>query len=404
MITAKVPFHISDGQTLRVINLAKAYKKNGHTVSLFIVKSGNVDKKQVEEVKKGDLFEKIYVNEGINRSYSGRIIGLFNYSVKNYIKINYSDYAEDLNNKLDDIIRREKITGLHIFSSLLGLMFIDSHKNSIVDLCDSYGYNFKLEIATSNFYKSIKYRFLKNRMDRQEKYLISHYLWSAVVSEVDREYLIQMHGNANKIVAIPNGIDADFFNPVKAKDYSNKDSSMLFIGNLDFPPNADAVKYLIDEIMPGILKKHPNTTLFIVGKGSNFIVGKGSKIKEYNTLNGKIVFTGFVEDIVEYYASNIIFIAPMRKGGGIKNKILEAMAMENCVITTDIASGAFNSQVEKNLIVCKDTDDIVNESIYYLNNINSAILNGKKNRELVLKYYSWNTASLKYIDLFEKKL
>jgi glycosyltransferase involved in cell wall biosynthesis len=396
MITAKVPFPIADGQTLRVINLAKAYKKNGHTVSLFIVKSGDVNKKDVEEVKKESLFDKIYVNEGINRSYSGRILGLIKYSVKNYIKMNYPNNAEDLNNKLGDIIRHEKITGLHIFSPLLGLMFIDAHKNSIFDLCDSYGLNFKLEIETSNFFKGIIYRFLKNRRDRQEKYLTSHYLSSVVVSEVDRKYLIQMHGNANKIVAIPNGIDADFYNPVKAKEISKKDSSMLFIGNLDFPPNADAVKYLIDEIMPGILKKRPNTTLFIVGKGS--------KTKEYNTLNGKIVFTGFVDDIVEYYASNIIFIAPMRKGGGIKNKILEAMAMENCVITTNIASGAFNSQVEKNLIVCKDTDDIVNESIYYLNNINSAILNGKKNRELVLKYYSWNTAGMKYIGLFEKQL
>jgi glycosyltransferase involved in cell wall biosynthesis len=396
MITAKVPFHISDGQTLRVINLAKAYKKNGHTVSLFIVKSGDIDKKQVEEVKIRGLFEKIYVNEGINRSYIGRILDFLNFSVKNYIKINYPSNTKDLNDTLDDIIQREKTTGLHIFSPLLGLMFIDSHKNSIIDLCDSYGFYFNREIETSNFFKGIKSRFLKNRMDRQEKYLISHYLWSVVVSEVDREYLVQMHGNANKIVAIPNGIDADFFNPLNADKFSNKNPSMLFIGNLFFPPNADAVKYLINEIMPGILKKRPNTTLYIVGKGL--------KAKDFNTLNGKIIFTGFVDDIVEYYASNILFIAPLRKGGGIKNKILEAMAMENCVITTDIASAAFNSEVEKNLIVCKNTDEIVNESIHYLNNINSAILNGKKNRELVLKYYSWNTAGMKYIGLFGKHL
>ena len=50
-----------------------------------------------------------------------------------------------------------------------------------------------------------------------------------------------------------------------------------------------------------------------------------------------IEVTGRVPDVRPYYEFSIVFVSPLRFGAGIKNKVLEAMAMETPIIATPLS-------------------------------------------------------------------
>ncbi|MBT4636301.1 MAG: glycosyltransferase family 4 protein [Candidatus Marinimicrobia bacterium] len=103
--------------------------------------------------------------------------------------------------------------------------------------------------------------------------------------------------------------------------------SLCFLGSFNREPNVQAVQILIREIFPKLTKQ---AKLNIVGKGlSNSLI---------NEINGtdRVNYLGFVEDIDSFLASQMIMVAPIKIGSGLKMKIPHALACGTAVITTDV--------------------------------------------------------------------
>ncbi|MBR4492132.1 MAG: glycosyltransferase, partial [Bacteroidales bacterium] len=71
--------------------------------------------------------------------------------------------------------------------------------------------------------------------------------------------------------------------------------------------------------------------------------------------NKQVTVTGWVDDMREYYAKSRIFIAPMRLGTGLQNKLLEAMSMGIPCITSPLAATPLNAQANQEILVCNST-------------------------------------------------
>lgn len=105
--------------------------------------------------------------------------------------------------------------------------------------------------------------------------------------------------------------------------------NLLFFGNFIHPPNVDAARRLIQAIFPAVQTCLPAVKLFIVGDNAP------DEIKIMSTEN--IVVTGRVQDVVPYLDQASLFVAPLYQGGGIRIKVLEALAAGKAIVTTPLA-------------------------------------------------------------------
>ena len=114
-------------------------------------------------------------------------------------------------------------------------------------------------------------------------------------------------------------------------------SGIAFVGNYAHQPNIDAAAWLCSEIMPQVLKTHPDVVLTLAGADPPLAVRR---------LAGEnIEVPGYVDDIDSLLDSSRVFVAPLRYGAGIKGKILRALAVGIPVVTTPIgAEGIFEDR------------------------------------------------------------
>ena len=157
-----------------------------------------------------------------------------------------------------------------------------------------------------------------------------------IISAPDRDVI--PHRRSSEIVVLPNGIDTDFFKPIDIP----KNYDVVFCGNMNYPPNVDAAKHLVKDIMPKVWEKHPEARVLISG------TNPAGEVKRL--ANERVTVTGRVEDIRRSYAQSKAFVAPMRMGSGMQNKLLEAMAMGLPCVTSKLAADALGTETGKHLL------------------------------------------------------
>jgi len=134
---------------------------------------------------------------------------------------------------------------------------------------------------------------------------------------------------------------------------SGDEKILLFNGLLDYKPNLDALSIILKEINPLLLqKKDFNYKIIVCGKR---LPSELNDLKEYAAKN--IIYAGFVEDIETYFKGADLFLNPVQSGGGIKTKMVEAIAFGTTVVTTETgAMGIYRNICGKKLIVVPDND------------------------------------------------
>src|SRR5262249_35820500 len=125
------------------------------------------------------------------------------------------------------------------------------------------------------------------------------------------------------VLIIGNGVDA----PEVLHNKPPAHPVIVFLGFLEYPPNRDAIQFFGDEVWPRLLEPFPEARFEIFGKGPPVAL---RSMKNVN-------FRGYIDDLALAYNTASVFVAPIRAGGGIKNKVLEAMAHGVPVVATSLA-------------------------------------------------------------------
>lgn len=225
------------------------------------------------------------------------------------------------------------------------------------------------------------------RLKRYEHFIFDSFDHLTIISEQDRDLIV--HADNKKIDIIRNGVDQDFFKP---KPEMEKEIDLLFTGNMSYPPNVDTAEFLANELMPRLLKKKPKLKLVLAGANPSSRV-RALKSKQ-------IEVTGWVDDIRDSYAKAKVFVAPLRIGSGLQNKLLEAMAMEIPCITSALANNALGAIDGESILIAKDLDDLENKVIELLEEEDKARELAKKGYEFVSRNYNWESSTAKLEALF----
>ena len=199
------------------------------------------------------------------------------------------------------------------------------------------------------------------------------------VTDQDR-LLLEWLTNSHNISYFPHAVDI----PQQAPQYSQREShSLLFVGSYSHSPNTDAAIWLCRDIFPLVQKIYPGSTLYIVG--SNPPEG----LREFGRLNAKIKIPGFVESVDEYLQRCAVFIAPLRIGGGVKNKILFAMAQSIPVVSTKVGIEGIDGIEPGAVLIGNSEQKLVDHIFHLFENPGLADETGKRGKEIVREWYSW---------------
>lgn len=213
-----------------------------------------------------------------------------------------------------------------------------------------------------------------------------------VCSEIDAGHLSARFGiSPGKIWIVPNGINLPEIRQEHSRETlpaALRDKTfVLFLGKTNYPPNAEAIRVIVDELAPRARAQNRDFVFVIVG---------GPQMPDYSRVNQGIAFTGFVEDLQPWLQHASACIAPLLSGSGTRLKILEYAAHAKPIIATRVAAEGLNFVDGKEITLADDWDDFVRAVC--------AIVDGKLDQKTmanlayqkVVAEYQWQAIAASY--------
>ncbi|MEZ6096157.1 MAG: glycosyltransferase [Pirellulaceae bacterium] len=117
-----------------------------------------------------------------------------------------------------------------------------------------------------------------------------------------------------------NGVDDLFFEIPLQREAK----TITFVGRLE-GEYLRRVKWILDEVWPALKRSNPEIQLTVAGKTAD-----ADLIRRFKSLG--IQHREFVENPAELYSQQAVLIAPIFKGYGLINKVVQAMAAGTLVV------------------------------------------------------------------------
>jgi polysaccharide biosynthesis protein PslH len=155
-------------------------------------------------------------------------------------------------------------------------------------------------------------------------------------------------------------------------------NSVGFIGSLDFRPNQEAVEWIIAELWPRVIARVAEARLSIAGSG----------VPEWlrRRMTG-VDFRGTVDDATAFMNSMSVMIAPLFAGGGMRIKVLEAMALGKPVVATTLGAGGLDVEHGRDILIADDAASFADAVALLLRDPQTAARIGDAARETVRSRY-----------------
>lgn len=175
------------------------------------------------------------------------------------------------------------------------------------------------------------------------------------VSERDRETFQRDYGWSHTHT-IDTAVDTDYFQPNGRPQQPDR---LMFLGSLDWLPNADGVRFFVREVWPLIREARPRATFCIVGRNPD---------AGLLALHGKegIEVAANVPDVRPHLADASVVVVPLLVGGGTRLKIFEAMAMEKAVVSTPLGAEGLPVQPGRHIELAEQPEDFAAAVVHLL--------------------------------------
>jgi len=227
------------------------------------------------------------------------------------------------------------------------------------------------------------------KLARYERRVMGRCDGVVAVSDEDRDTLQRLTPHV-RIGVVPNGVDTAVFSRAaitrdRAGPLAFGDATLVFSGTLDFRPNIDAVTWFVREVLPYIHARCPRARLVVVGKRPAAALRRLAEA-------GALVLTGEVPDARPYIAGATVYIVPMRIGGGVRLKLLEALSLEAPVVSTSMgAEGVAGLRGGEHCLLADDPAAFAEATLRLIEDSAQARPLGAAGRALVCAGYDWAT-------------
>ncbi|TNE98617.1 MAG: glycosyltransferase [Bacteroidetes bacterium] len=366
VILSRFPYPLEKGDKLRAYHQIKELG-NDFEITLVALSDRAVDSRSFQEVKEycSDLH---IFNISKWQILTGLLRSLFNGKP---FQIGYF-YHPSIAQEINKIISNNNFD--HIYCQLIRTTeYVKNyhHCPKTLDYMDALGYGMLKRAEIQPFYKKWLFQLEAKRLLSYEQKIFDYFDLHSIISKQDRNRI--RHPESNQIFIVPNGIDEYFFEDItRTEEYD-----LVFVGNMSYPPNIDAVEYLAKEVIPEL----PGVTLLIAGASPDQRVQK--------LRSDQVIISGWIDDIRSAYSNAKLFVAPMRIGTGLQNKLLEAMALKTPCITSSLANNALGARDGQEIIICDETSELINNISQLLSEKQRRDQIAEQARTFVRNTYNW---------------
>jgi glycosyltransferase involved in cell wall biosynthesis len=184
-----------------------------------------------------------------------------------------------------------------------------------------------------------------------------------------------------RVDVVDNGVDTSYFRPT---DTLRQPATLLFLGSLEWRPNLDGVRLLLEHVFPAVRREIPNAQLLLVGRNPPDWLRRAAQ----GTAN--VELHGNVPDVRPFLARAGLLVVPLRIGGGSRLKILEALASGTPVVSSRVGAEGLALDPGRHLEIAESVEELPASIVRLIREPQRAARQADAGRAQVLRRYDWD--------------
>jgi glycosyltransferase involved in cell wall biosynthesis len=209
-----------------------------------------------------------------------------------------------------------------------------------------------------------------------------------VFTERDREAVLEAAPGAS-VHVIPLGLEPG----TTALDPAGEEGTIVFVGSFVHPPNLDAAFQLVREILPLVRRRHAGVKAYVVGDRPP------AELTALATPD--VIVTGRVEQVEPYLERAAVVVAPLRQGGGMRVKVLEALAAGKALVATPLAVAGLDVSDGRHVRLAATTAAFADAVSGLLDDPGARRALGAEARAWALEQPGWDAVAARYEQVYE---
>lgn len=238
----------------------------------------------------------------------------------------------------------------------------------------------RLALATKFGLKKLYYKLLAKRLKEEEVFWLKKADGILPITKKDEAFFKQM-GIKTPSYYVPFGVLDAFLPDISIIEHP----TLFFIGAMNWLPNVEGVKWFLDNVWDDLHKKYPDIKFYIAGRHMPDCLR--------NCTKDNVIVLGEVENAQIFMSTKSIMLVPLLSGSGVRVKIIEAMLLGKCIITTSIGAEGIDYVSGEEILIANDSAEFLREISKAVNDRELVVRVGEKARELVINKHNNNIIS-----------
>jgi polysaccharide biosynthesis protein PslH len=227
------------------------------------------------------------------------------------------------------------------------------------------------------------------RYRRYEQRVFSSASLTITVTDNDAQRAARSFG-ARHIAVVDNGVDVAHYQSIDGGTRSPRRSNeILFLGNLEWRANIDAVRLLLNDVFPKVVAAEPSARLRIVGRRPP------KWMRQAAERDPNVEVDADVADVRPYLHGCGVMAVPLRIGGGSRLKILEALACGMPVVSTGVGAEGLRLEPGRHYVKADDTAEMADTLVRWIRDPAPALELARAGQTLVQAQYDWSVLAQK---------
>lgn len=293
---------------------------------------------------------------------------------------------------VEKIVREKSIDVVHAYRLRMAPYALGGKvRKRVLDYTDALTRYFQARLGQpASFWKKI-YLQRELRCLSQYEAKVSHGFDACVISSPEDQQVLYQAGAARNLEVVTNGVDTRALRP-GAK--LSKIPAVLFVGNMQYPPNAEGIRVFCLTTWPRIKAQEPKARFQVVG-----LTPRGSQAT-WPRLYPGAEFLGLVPELQPHYANARVVVCPLEVASGRQFKVIEAFAAGVPCVTTPVVAKNLNARPERELLIGENPEHFAAQVIRLLRDQALAARIRKSARTLAVRTYDWPHAAQPLLDLY----
>jgi polysaccharide biosynthesis protein PslH len=190
-----------------------------------------------------------------------------------------------------------------------------------------------------------------------------------------------------RVRLLPNGWDHLQTSDERQDRNVNGDQRVSFLGNYGWPPSEDAAVFLLEHLWPPIRRRVREAELVLIGTDPS------PRMLELASHDDRVVVTGRVPSVAPLLYATDVFLCPLRVGGGVRIKMIEALSSGCAVVSTSVGAQGLPPLMHDALVVADTPDELVNRTVALLESAEARRELGLRAAEVAKHLPSWDDAA-----------